>query len=83
MEKEKNASLKFIYKMLQAEQITKAYEQATKKSAELLELLDEESNGDWNNRAAQNAGRRVWAALELLKEAAEDINTIKKQLKDN
>ena len=83
MEKEKNAPLKYIYKMLQAEQIAKAYEQATKKSAELLELLDEESNGDWNNRAAQNAGRRVWAALELLKEAAEDINTIKKQLKDN
>lgn len=83
MEKEKNASLKYIYKMLQAEQIKNAYEQATKKSAELLELLDEESNENPNNRAAQNAGRRVWAALELLKEAAEDINTIKKQLKDN
>lgn len=83
MEKEKNAPLKYIYKMLQAEQIAKAYEQATKKSAELLELLDEESNENPNNRAAQNAGRRVWAALELLKEAAEDINTIKKQLKDN
>ena len=83
MEKEKSAPLKYIYKMLQAEQIKNAYEQATKKSAELLELLDEESNENPNNRAAQNAGRRVWAALELLKEAAEDINTIKKQLKDN
>ena len=83
MEKEKSAPLKYIYKMLQAEQIKNAYEQATKKSAELLELLDEESNENPNNRAAQNAGRRVWAALELLKEADEDINTIKKQLKDN
>ena len=69
--------------MLQAEQIAKAYEQATTKSAELLELLDEESANNWNNKAANNAGRKIWRALELLKDAAEDINEVKKQIKEN
>ena len=52
---EKDTSLKDIYKMLQAEEIGRTYEQTTKKAAELLELVDEESAKDWNNKAAQNA----------------------------
>lgn len=78
---EKETSLKDIYKMLQAEEIGRTYEQTTKKAAELLELVDEESAKDWNNKAAQNAGRKIYAALQLLKDAAEDIATIKNNLK--
>lgn len=73
--------LKNIYEMLQAEQIGRAYQQATEKAAELLELVDEESAKDWNNKTAQNAGRKIYAAIQLLKDAADDINTIKNNLK--
>lgn len=78
---EKEKSLKDIYKMLQAEEIQRTYRQAATKAAELLELLDEESNQDANNKAAQNAARKIYAAVQLLQDTEKDINTIKNNLK--